>query len=172
MDAAGAVGVTPISPTGKINRTRAHTGFTLIELLTVVAIIAVLAIGVGLTVGGAFGGLAPVDRLAARLDQTVGRTRDEALYQRAALGLWPLADGWQVLRLHSEDGWFPVGAAHRQPGAVLSWESVALALVVNPRTDPPIRFAPDGGATGFSVALTLGGQTRQCRLLPTGLECD
>lgn len=168
----------PTLPTGKASRPRAQPGFTLIELLIVVSVMAILATGAALVAGGAFGGRDPVGRLAGRLELAVTRARDAALFQRAVLGLRPLADGWQVLRLQPGQGWQPEGAAVRQPGALLGWAGVPGPLVPgagtpDPREVPPIRFAPDGGASPFSVSLALGGQRRECRLAAgaEGLEC-
>lgn len=139
---------------------------------------AILATGAGLVAGGAFGLRDPVDRLAGRLDLAVTRAREAALYQRMAMGLRPLADGWQVVRLDPSGGWQPEGAAVRQPGAVLGWVLGAAPVLpdpVPPGPDeaPPIRFAPDGGASVFAASLAMAGQRRDCRLAPAGegLEC-
>ncbi|MFN7002565.1 MAG: prepilin-type N-terminal cleavage/methylation domain-containing protein [Roseinatronobacter sp.] len=134
-------------------------GFSLIELMVVVTIMSVLTLGV-LWGTGAGQSLSPSARAsdparqAQLFKQALGQAVDIAAFTRQPVGLFPKAQGWEVLRRQADGTWVSVGTPGHVEGLRLDWQigaRVHLAQAEHDGSAPAIRVLGDGRSTDFSL---------------------
>ncbi|MBY6162541.1 prepilin-type N-terminal cleavage/methylation domain-containing protein [Mameliella alba] len=128
-------------------------GFSLLEVMVSVAVLAVLAVGVGLSTGGAVTG---AERDAQRFRQAFQQTWALAVMARAEHGLEVTPTEVRLSR-RGPEGWEPGQLLHEWRGRA----SLVLSAPL-PLQGPPIRLGADGRASAFTVTFRTRGTTWRC----------